>query len=679
MAGGEYTSMEYAFERFGLNTMKLRIHGDNIIECDRALDLLVQAYGGIKRRKNTSLYCPTFEVVLDDAVLFDVTLLAGHGRWNVGIDEILAERGAPLREATDAYITRIVDERGTESLIMAVEFCSALPAGNNAWQRSGRAIVCAELGIPYLYFAEIGGVELDGDRIVKAPRFPNPLVPFSYLTASETLDTICLPVYEPHPAISENLYRIFKPVFGFSEALVLIRSVFNGLDSGAARDALIAKGTRLVALLAGARKRVDTLRGEEWDEFRESITAVEKVDFIERNHAGLVWNKKSAEKVAVTRTYAQLLASTIALDCLSVGANGIPICLIPSNKIGRLVEVFRATYGEELIETLANRLNGRQAALLIVWIAGFKPRGDDSRPDRGLIALARMLFGNDIEILTIVSGPAYRSTWNVFREDLPNLVRNNGLWQAIHNLSDFIFVDSATSEHGPMFALANRNVNRVHQDILFTSADSPICFSENDTDTAIHSIFSNREDDGIFECMCNPPRGDWSGISIVNITSRTEYRWTSLPRVSAVNGKRPDHVFQIFGEVPIFLAVESKNKGSDLDADIGLRLIQYVRDLFASLPTASKESGSRWRLNNEGDNPLNRFEVYAGGAFVYRNEAELARELERGGLEFVLALEFSSLHPTKLHIKVTEQCRFLIDLLPQITAEFAGGLEIQIH
>ncbi|MDR3234474.1 MAG: hypothetical protein LBT46_12570 [Planctomycetaceae bacterium] len=123
-----------------------------------------------------------------------------------------------LRESADAYITEIINN--TEQILLALEYCSALPAGNNAWQRNGRAYSSVLAGVPYLYFAEIGGVELDTNRNVKAARFPNPVVPFSYIAATKRMNGFCIPVYQSHTTITEKLIEKYSPVFGliaFSE------------------------------------------------------------------------------------------------------------------------------------------------------------------------------------------------------------------------------------------------------------------------------------------------------------------------------------------------------------------------------------------------------------------------------------------------------------------------------
>ena len=212
------------------------------------------AYDAASIRIKSSIYLPVFEIQKDKKTLFIVDLLAGHDRWNVHIKEELAKHGAPLREATDAYITKLSDDGKIEEILLAIEFCSALPAGNNAWQRSGRALTCSEIGIPYFYFTEIGGVELDENRAVKATRFPNPIVPFSYLTASKSLQVVCVPIYEPHPAISLELRDKYMHIFGLSASLSLIKCIVEGSNYDDELQILLEKGLTLVQILTSDRK-----------------------------------------------------------------------------------------------------------------------------------------------------------------------------------------------------------------------------------------------------------------------------------------------------------------------------------------------------------------------------------------------------------------------------------------
>ena len=569
--------------------MKLRIHGDNIIECERALSLIALAYKGTVVAKSKNVFMPSYNVQTKDKEIFEVELLGGHDRWNVNFNTELTKYGAPLREATDAYITKVSKDGKTEELLLAIEFCNALPAGNNAWQRNGRAVTCAEIGIPYFYFAEIGGVELDSERKVKATRFPNPIVPFSYLTSSKSLSVVCIPIYEAHPAITEELRKKFTHIFGKEASLDLLKSLIEQSQTNDVMDVLIEKGTTLVKILSDDRKRVDTFRTLEWEEFLKLSSGQKKAEWIKNQPDKQFWRKKSSDKVNVTKTFKTLLTKTQELNLLSIGAKEIPICLVANGNIKKFASLLKEIYPADKIKTLTDKIETKNKPLIIVWVTGFKPRGDDSRPDRGLVPLARMLFGNDIDILTIVFGPAGKQTWKTFKENPAKLVTGNGLWQAVLNLSNYVLADSATSEHGVLTNIITRDLERKSVKVVFNLATPSGAFGEHDVDTAIHTLFSRQMKSNIFESMCNPPGGDWSGISYFDFSDKTEYRWTSLPRVSATKAKRPDHIIQIHTKKEnIFIVIESKNNAKDLDENIGNRLIEYVKALFKIAPTAFK-------------------------------------------------------------------------------------------
>jgi glycosyltransferase involved in cell wall biosynthesis len=76
----------------------------------------------------------------------------GQARWNQDVLGYVKRTGGRLREAADAIITKITD--GTEKPLAAIEFCGAIPAGNQAWQRNGRAFSFARAGIPYFFIAK---------------------------------------------------------------------------------------------------------------------------------------------------------------------------------------------------------------------------------------------------------------------------------------------------------------------------------------------------------------------------------------------------------------------------------------------------------------------------------------------------------------------------------------------
>jgi hypothetical protein len=661
--------------------MTLRIHGDNIIECERALKLIGLAYKGSVSLKSQNIFMPSYSIVKEGKEIFEVELLGGHDRWNVNFNTELTKYGAPLREATDAYITKVSADNKTEELLLAIEFCNALPAGNNAWQRNGRAVTCAEIGIPYFYFAEIGGVELDADRKVKAPRFPNPIVPFSYLTSAKTLNVVCVPIYQAHPAITDELRKKFMHIFGMEASLDLLKCIIDESKTADALNVLIEKGTTLVKILSNDRKRMDTFRAMEWQEFLKVTSGLKKAEWIKNHPNKQIWKKKSSEKVSATKTFKTLLTKTQELNLLSIGAKEIPICLVANGNIKKFASLLKEIYPAVKIDELANTIEKKNKPLIIVWITGFKPRGDDSRPDRGLVPLARMLFGNDIDILTIVFGPAVKQTWKTLKENPTKLANENGLWQAVLNLSNFVLADSTTSVDGVIAGIVNRNLERKSVKVIFNAAKPNGSFGEHDVDTSIHTLFSRQMNSNIFESMCNPPGGDWSGISYWDFSDKTEYRWTSLPRVSAIKAKRPDHIIQIHSkEEEIFLVIESKNNAKDLDENIGKRLTEYVKALFKIVPTAYKEVKEDWKLFGGKNSPLTKFASYSGGAFVYKSLDEMKTEMKVGKLDFILAFEFKNDGAESIgHVLLSDKCKFLSNILTNIVLQFSVGLKIKIY
>lgn len=659
--------------------MKIRIHGDNIVECERTLNLLCKAFNAQKFILSSSIYAPKYNIQKKEKELFSVELLSGHNRWSSELTKVLYEYGAPVRENTDAYITII--ENNQERILLALEYCSALPAGNNAWQRNGRALTCAALGIPYFYFAEIGGVELDKNRNVKAPRFPNPIVPFSYLTTSENYQTICLPIYEAHPAISEALRNHFQPSFGMKEGLVLIKAIIEENIAEVSTNPLIQKGLLLVNLLANSRRSVDTFRHEEWQSFLEKKGSKKKSDWIVKNQNSLIWTKKSANKLKTTPTFDEFFHKVKALNCLSIGAKNIPICLIPKKQLKAFYKIVKSIYGKNIERKLKKVVQQNDSHLLVVWITGFKPRGDDSRPDRGLTPLARMLFGNDITLLSIVFGPAISSTWEIFKDNPAVLVEKNGLWEAIINLSDIVLADSATSNTGTLLHISENQPSTNDLPIKTAKGKSiPNQFSEHDVDTAIHVLFSNQIALNVFEGMCNPPGGDWSGISIFDFDKKVETRWTSLPRVSHSNGKRPDHVIQFFNKIDDFhLVIESKTKGRTLANNIGIRLIQYLKDLYQKPPIAIKKPDADWTLFQD-DYQESPKQFLSAAAFCFTTIEEMQREMKRGQLDIILAFEFKIFPSCSiLHLKFSKQGRALKPYFLTITKQFRDRLIVQIY
>jgi len=645
-----------------MNERHIRIHGDNIVECERTLNMIVEAFNASCVLLKHPVYFPKYRVETGSCA-FEIELLSGHGRWG-GIDlgNIVSQHGGRLRESADSYITEIQD--GEEQVLLAIEYCSALPAGNNAWQRNGRALASVMANVPYLYYAEIGGIELDENRTPKAPRYPNPAVPFSYITLSKDMGRVCLPVYRAHPSMTEENMKLYKDTLGYADGLRYLKGILLGEDTSEIVASLANKALALVKILSDTRQRRDTLRGNEWKLLLNSRNRVSRL----ARYDGIEWKKKSASKVAVTDTFDLLKEEVESLSAKPITAKDLPFCIIPKANVSTLKSWLKKTYRR------MNPAVDTKKDLAIVWITGFKPRGDDSRPDRGLAPLCRMLLGRDANIMAVVSGPGTKYTWDLLTKSPDELCNSNGLFQAIFVCCNYLLVDSTTCNK-KMFISIKESVLPREDLITFPYIEKPVVsYFEHDTDCAIHQIFAHHEADGIYECFCNPPGGDWSGISFYR--GNEEYKWTSLPRVSEAS-KRPDHIFQFSHEAkPLFITIESKGLGRDLEDNIGNRLKDYIKDLFQSEPTAYRTSeNTKWRFF---DGTLGKvgYGLLAVGAFLYKNDEELSQHLDRGNLDAIFAFEFGEV--STLHFYSNERGALIGDHLKQIASE-QGTFIVKIH
>jgi hypothetical protein len=162
-----------------------------------------------------------------------------------------------------------------------------------------------------------------------------------------------------------------------------------------------------------------------------------------------------------------------------------------------------------------------------------------------------------------------------------------------------------------------------------------------------------------------------------NLNALALYRWTSLPRVSGVGGKRPDHIIQLMGEKSnIFLSIESKQKGKDLEDNIGINLKTYINDLFKDPPTAYRTVAQDWRLFDKKNLNIKQYSIISIGAFIYSNDTDLQTQLQRGKLDVVFAFEFDE--ETVLHVLSCENGNLVKDVLKQICADM-HGIKIHIH
>ena len=568
------------------------IHADNIVECERTLCLIersLSAYLASSEGPSGSSTNPSFRFNMGDGQnILEFVFFPGFGRWDVDIRQLVREMGGVIRESPDAIISEVIS--GQEHPLLAIEYSGALAAGNQAWQRNGRAYSFGLAGIPYLYVAELGGYELDAKRNRRASRWPNPAVPFSYLSFSRWTGTPVLPVYVPNPGLDKSAREDFAPVIGNCELIELVRCTILNEDSTEAVVTLRDKALEFVRRLSSDGRRGRTLTPTQWAEAHEAIEKGDQHGLLTYllKETGLKW-KKTAYIKDLTDTANALMALAGQLG-VGLTSSNLPMCLIASEQrkvFAQSVAEFYPSISEDFLDWLQN-----EKPLTVCWVMGFKPRGDDARPDRGLPPLARMLIGPAVDLLTVVYGPAKAAHWELLNADPGELSRQNGLWEAIMVTSDALLVDSATdnvTSHG--FLKSQWTGPVASEEPFLTSVQAaPQQVGENDVDTVVHTLLARLGGPQVFEGLCNPPGGDWSGVSILTEKRDRELRWLSLPRVSGASSKRPDHVFQFFdlGQKPIVLAVESKDKSGSIEKGIGPRLKNYMVHLLSSPATTER-------------------------------------------------------------------------------------------
>ena len=625
-----------------MDALHFHIHGDNIVECDRVFNLICESLSeraGSVVGPYGSVACPEFEIRLPDAdVSLRFTMYPGFGRWNQDILESILHRGGLLREAPDAIVSRV--ESDSEEPLVAIEFSMALPAGNQAWQRNGRAYSFGLTDIPYLYVAEIGGYELDSRRGTKSARMPNPAAPFSYLSYSLERGNIVLPVFTASPGSDESSRRAYSDAFGERELSELIRGLILGEPTDVWTESLRRKTLVLVKNLADSARRRSTLTSVQWGDAYNAIKDGDSlVDFLVSD-SDLAWSKKAYIRT-LTDTARRLmeLASKYAIGLTS---KDLPMCVVDSAARRGFASDIAKLY-PDLPEEFSDWMR-RDEHLVICWIMGFKPRGDDARPDRGLPPLTRMLVGENQDLLSVIYGPARRDDWLALLNDPTALSQRNGLWNSILSISDAALIDSYTDDvtkHG--FLRSHWSVADQRPVIRRTLVEpSPATIGEHDVDTALHMILGRLAGHEVFEGLCNPPGGDWSGLSLQNEERSLELRWLSLPRVSGGGTKRPDHVFQIFadGRRPVILAVESKGAARSVERGIGTALVGYVKNLLESPATIEREDPSKGWMRSARSLDSSRFSFASAAAFISGSTADVELVRSRADVDMIIAFEF---------------------------------------
>ena len=652
-----------------------RIHGDNIVECERVVRFILEEINPISVKTtlmspSTVVYYMQFDY-LQCHFEWRLELLpgfnkAGRKRWPGNIFAGLKNSGSFLDETPDAIVSYV--ENGQETILFAMEFCSALQAGNQAWQRSGRAFSTGRTGCPYLYIVDFVKYELNSvTRERKALRFPNPVVPYSYISFSRKTDNFVAQVYirseEFDKRVDRSLRNFDENNFARAELSRYIVKKMCGFDTASEENVILQKNFNVVLFLSSTCRAATNFTPGQWEHLFTSNQGI--VQFSRKNSE---FNFRKT--ITVKGHHGKSPEFLDLVGSLSVGlaSKDLPFGIIPASSRRRLADEIQhlyPTYDSQVLDRIASGTSD----LIICMIKGFKPKGDDNRPDRGVLPLVAMLTTTNIEVMTYIYGPVIKRNFDTLVVNPKHLAVVNGFWRSILALSDFVALDVpviSENTYDGAILLDTSVLKEKYKTRRLSIGESltqkafpgiPQSFHEDDVDTGIHFLFSHLLRKVCFEGMCNPPGGDWSGLSV--ICENCEVRWLSLPRVSAeVDGKRPDHVLELFGvfERPVLLSIESKERSFDLEPNVGEGLVNYIRHLMNYVPNVERMSTpyvSEWTQSKRLIN-FSSFEIISGAAYLRKFAQDSRTVLKHSSCDMLFIMEPTE-HGWKIEI-VTATC-----------------------
>lgn len=636
-----------------------RIHGDNIVECERIAKLILNSLS--PNFLNFFLISPS-TIAIELKAHFDGTpihwhieLLPGFNKnskkhWEGNIFDALHDAGSFFDETPDAIITEIIGN--TEKILLSIEFCSALQAGNQAWQRSARAFSTGRTGCPYLYIVDFVKYELDrASRERKNLRFPNAAVPYSYVNYSKATGNFISQLYTKSEEFDKNrdsdISKFNESNFGNKELSTYLIKLMLGLDTQKEEKVILKKNMNVVQFLANHFNNRTNFTSKEWKE----IYLLKKGNIVDY---AVSKSRFSFHKTIASKSHHGASTDVLKIiDKYGIGlaSQDIPFGVIPSNKRKAFTKDLSKLYPQFNLN-LIQLISDNQKHLIVAILKGFKPKGDDNRPDRGLLPFATMLTSTDTDILTYIYGPLIENNLKLLDTNPLKLTEKNGLWRSIFALSNYVILDVpvlSKKKYSAVRLYNTKNIKKYYGSIGKNNkllkkqrfSSTPLNYGEDDVDTGIHYLFSYILKKHCFEGMCNPPGGDWSGFSVID--KDYENRWLSLPRVSdVINGKRPDHVVEIFGifKKPLLLSIESKEKSSDLEIDVGTKLVTYIKRLMDYVPSAIcqvKPTLGSWMWGYQKID-FNNFEVMSAAAYM-RKHAESPTEIFKKNCELLFVMD----------------------------------------
>ena len=492
----------------------------------------------------------------------------------------------------------------------------------------------------------MGSSELNSDREIISLRSPNPATILSYLNFSKIYKKPIFPIF----VFSDNADNEFKKKFSKIEGTNNLNKLITGLLNDNKFDEKDVEENHnntweYYKFLINKSKNLNSEK-EIIIKLSQDFNSQKFIDYY--NSSPKKWKKSVS--IPTTNNFKKF-QKLVEQNSSSIISTNLPFALIREDKKENFFkEIYKIYKFKEILEFSKNK------NIIVSFILGFKPKGDDARPDRGLTPFIKTLFNDDINIFTIIYGPAKKNLWDLLVNDPETLGKKNGLFNSIFAISDCILVDSKN------YPKKNKNFFLKKEYYFEAPINSkeflvdPISLeiNEHDVDNSIILFFNYFTKNEFFESMVNPPGGDWSSLKLKNYTNNKIYSWTNLPRVSGSNSKRPDHIYTILHDNKNYcLIIESKNKKKDLDINIGERLKNYIIDLTKYKPSNIYNNDENYfekNLNIFDKSNMEYISCIAYYEHEYENIKKIKKLINECKCEILFLIKYDQSHKISLKI-----------------------------